>query len=89
MAPGQAGGLLVVDGLAPSAANCSYRVWVARAGDRTRVDELRVGSDGTGWLALATAEPLASYDAVGITVVNPDTSERQDLLMAPIPGGAI
>ncbi len=89
VAPGQAGGLLVVDGLAPSAANRSYRVWVARAGDRTRVDELRVGSDGTGWLALATAEPLASYDAVGITVVNPDTSERQDLLMAPIPGGAI
>ncbi|MDP9356967.1 MAG: anti-sigma factor [Chloroflexota bacterium] len=89
VAPGQAGALLVVDGLLPSATDRSYRVWVARAGDRTRVDELRVGSDGTGWLTLATAEPLVSYDAVGITVVNPDTSERQDLLMAPIPGGAI
>lgn len=87
VAPGQSGALLVVDGLAPSAANRSYRVWVARAGDRTRVDELRVGPDGTGWLTLATAEPLASYDAVGITVVNPNTSERQDLLTAPILGG--
>ena len=84
VAPGQSGALLVVDGLAPSAANRSYRVWVARAGDRTRVDELRVGPDGTGWLTLATAEPLASYDAVGITVVNLTTSERQDLLTAPI-----
>ncbi len=87
VAPGQSGALLVVDGLAPSATNRSYRVWVARAGDRTRVDELRVGPDGTGWLALATAEPLVSYDTVGITLVNPDTSQHQDLLMAPIVNG--
>ena len=89
IAPDQSSALLVVDRLPPSNPQRSYRVWVARAGERTRVDELRVGSDGTGWLTLATAEPLVSYDAVGITVVNPDTSQRQDLLTAPISDSAV
>ncbi len=47
------------------------------------------GSGGTGWLALVTAERLASYGAVGIPVVNPATSEHQELLTAPILSGAV
>ncbi len=73
----------------PLATHRSYRVRVALAGKRTRLDELRVRSDCSDWLAPVTVEPLARYGAVGIPVVNPPTSERQDLLTAPILSEAV
>jgi hypothetical protein len=74
--------IIVVGGCKPSGENRSYRVWVARGEDRTRVGELKVGKNGDGWLEVNVGEPLNEYDTVGITMVTGD--QRQDVLVAPL-----
>ena len=84
VAADQPKGMIVVDGFRPSDAEHIYRVWVARAGERTRSAELRVTADGCGWLIFESPEPLATYDEIGITLAATAETERQDLLVAPI-----
>lgn len=81
-------GMILVDGFLPSDADHIYRVWVARAGERTRIDEIRVTADGCGWLIFESPEPLPTYDEIGITLAATASTERQDLLVAPIQYGA-
>jgi hypothetical protein len=78
--------LVVVDGCPPTTDQRLYRVWLARGGDRTGVGEIKVDEKGSGWLVVATAEPLDSYDTVGVTMVT-DGSQRQDLLVGTIESG--
>ena len=84
VAANQPTGMVVVDGFRPSDAEHIYRVWVARGGERTRIDEIRVTDDGCGWLIFESPEPLATYDEIGITLAATGETERQDLLVAPI-----
>jgi anti-sigma-K factor RskA len=75
--------IVVVGGCAPSGKNRLYRVWVARGDQRTRIGDLTVGQDGEGWIELGAAEPLASYDTVGITMIT-GGDERQDVLVGQV-----
>jgi hypothetical protein len=88
LAANQSRGLILVDGFRPSDEDHIYRVWVARAGERTRIDEIRVTSDGCGWLIFESPEPLTTYDTIGITLAATGATERQDLLVAPIQSGS-
>lgn len=81
-------GMILVDGFLPSDDDHIYRVWVARAGERTQIDELRVTADGCGWLIFESPEPLVTYDTIGITLAATASTERQDLLVAPIQSGS-
>lgn len=74
--------IVVVGGCSPTEKNRQYRVWVARGDDRTRVGELKVDSDGEGWIKYELSEPLESYDVIGITMVIGD--ERQDVLVGQV-----
>jgi hypothetical protein len=75
--------LVIVGGCSPTAEDRSYRVWVARGEDRTRVGELIVDEDGEGWIEIDVGEPLESFDLVGITMVT-DGDQRQDVLVGQV-----
>jgi hypothetical protein len=79
--------LVIVGGCSPTSNDRVYRVWVARGDDRTRVGELKVSDDGEGWLTVQLAEPLDSFDSIGITMVTGDEQDqRQDVLVAQVSG---
>jgi Anti-sigma-K factor rskA/Putative zinc-finger len=79
--------LVVVDGCPPTTGQRLYRVWLARGDKRTGVGEIKVDENGSGWLVVATAEPVASYDTVGVTMVT-GGNQRQDLLVGTIESGS-
>ncbi len=82
--PDDGDAMVLVAGIPPDD-DARYQVWVARGDERIGLDNLWVTDEGFGWLMLASPEPLASYDMVGITRVAPGTPEDEDLLVAPIP----
>lgn len=75
--------LVIVGGCSPTSKDRVYRVWVARGGDRTRVGELKVSDGGEGWLTVQLAEPLDTFDEIGITMIT-DEEQRQDVLVAQV-----
>ncbi|GIW04418.1 MAG: hypothetical protein KatS3mg059_1038 [Thermomicrobiales bacterium] len=78
--------LIVVNGCPPSAKQRIYRVWVARGSDRTRIGELFVRDDGTGWMEVKTPEPLTNFDLLGVTM-EIGGGIRRDILVGSIPDG--
>lgn len=61
-------GTLVVDRLPPLSPDQQYQLWLIEAGQRTSGGLLTVGEDGYGALWVSAAQPLASYDAFGVTI---------------------
>ncbi len=78
--------LVVVNGCPPSKPQRVYRVWVARGEERTRIGELIVRDDGTGWMEVKTPEPLAEFDRLGVTMET-GSGVRWDILVGSIPSG--
>ncbi|GIW03501.1 MAG: hypothetical protein KatS3mg059_0121 [Thermomicrobiales bacterium] len=78
--------LVVVNGCPPSSAQRVYRVWVARGQERTRIGELFVRDDGTGWMEVQTPEPLTEFDRLGVTMET-GSGVRWDILVGSIPHG--
>lgn len=75
--------ILEVNGCPPSGTMLDYRVWVAKAGQRTPVGRLNVDSGGWGIVTLDVPSSLVSYDQVGVTVLS-NGSDRQDVLVGSI-----
>jgi len=61
-------GAIVVDGLETLDTAHQYQVWLIRDGQRTSGGVFSVDEDGYGVLWVSSPEPLAAYDAVGVTV---------------------
>jgi hypothetical protein len=87
VAPNQPQALIVAAGLAPPGTGQRYRVWVAHGGQRTWLDNLEIGADGSGYLLVTAPAPLETYDTVGLALAAPGQPAR-DLLTAPIRAGA-
>ena len=75
--------ILEVNGCPPSGTKLDYRVWVAKAGKRSPVGRLIVGSDGWGIVTLDVPNSLVSYDEVGVTVLSTGV-DHQDVLVGSI-----
>lgn len=61
-------GTLVVDGLPVLEPDHTYQLWLIRDGQRTSGGLFDVSSHGYGALVVSSPDPLASYDAFGVTV---------------------
>jgi anti-sigma-K factor RskA len=61
-------GVLVVDGLPRLDAAQQYQLWLIQDGQRTSGGIFSVNRAGYGWLYIKSPDPLASYQAVGITI---------------------
>ncbi len=61
-------GTLVVDGLPVLDASQQYQLWLIKDGHRTSGGVFSVDEEGYGSLWISSAEPLASYQGVGITI---------------------
>lgn len=61
-------GVLVVDGLPKLDDAHQYQLWLIQDGQRTSGGVFSVNRAGYGWLYIRSPDPLASYDAVGITI---------------------
>jgi anti-sigma-K factor RskA len=61
-------GTLVVDGLPVLDDTQQYQLWLIRDGQRTSGGVFAVDDEGYGSLWISSAEPLISYQGVGITV---------------------
>lgn len=60
-------GTLVVDGLPVLDASQQYQLWLIRDGRRTSGGVFSVDDEGYGSVWISSPDPLASYQAVGIT----------------------
>lgn len=61
-------GVLVVDGLPRLDEARQYQLWLIQDGQRTSGGVFSVNRAGYGWLYIKSPDPLASYQAVGITI---------------------
>lgn len=61
-------GVLVVDGLPELDENHQYQLWLIQNGQRTSGGVFSVNPEGYGVLYINSPQPLASYQAVGITI---------------------
>lgn len=61
-------GVLVVDGLPQLDEANQYQLWLIQDGQRTNGGVFSVNRAGYGWLYIKSPDPLASYQAVGITI---------------------
>lgn len=78
--------LVVVAGCPESGEFLTYRVWFARAGDRSPAGTLKVGENGSGVLAIESDTPLTEFDTIGVTVILED-EQREDVLVGPLTVG--
>jgi anti-sigma-K factor RskA len=61
-------GVLVVDGLPSLDENQQYQLWLIQDGQRTSGGVFSVNDEGYGVLYITSPNPLASYQAVGVTI---------------------
>jgi anti-sigma-K factor RskA len=61
-------GVLVVDGLPALAQDRQYQLWLIQDGRRTSGGVFTVNPEGYGVLYISSPNPLASYQAVGVTI---------------------
>jgi anti-sigma-K factor RskA len=61
-------GVVVVDGLPPLDESQQYQLWLIKDGQRDSGGVFSVGSSGYGWVYVRSPDPLASYQAAGITI---------------------
>jgi len=66
--PGQATGVLVVTALAALDPALQYQLWLVKDGRRTSGGTFSVAADGSARLTVSSPQPLAAYDAFGITI---------------------
>lgn len=58
----------MVDGLPKLDESQQYQLWLIKDGERTSGGVFSVTSSGYGWVYVRTPDPLASYQAAGITI---------------------
>lgn len=61
-------GVVVVDGLPKLEESQQYQLWLMKDGERTSGGVFSVTSSGYGWVYVRSPDPLASYQAAGITI---------------------
>jgi anti-sigma-K factor RskA len=61
-------GVVVVDGLPKLDESQQYQLWLLKDGRRDSGGVFSVGSSGYGWVYVRSPDPLASYQAAGITI---------------------
>jgi anti-sigma-K factor RskA len=61
-------GVVVVDGLPKLDESQQYQLWLIKDGQRTSGGVFSVTSSGYGWVYVRSPDPLASYQAAGITI---------------------
>ena len=61
-------GVVVVDGLPHLDDSQQYQLWLLKDGKRDSGGVFSVGSSGYGWVYVRSPDPLASYQAAGITI---------------------
>ena len=61
-------GVVVVDGLPNLDDTQQYQLWLMKDGQRDSGGLFSVGSSGYGWVYVRSPDPLASYQAAGITI---------------------
>jgi anti-sigma-K factor RskA len=61
-------GALVVDGLQPLDQSLQYQLWLIKAGQRTSGGVFSVDEHGYANLYVDSTQPLAGYDAFGVTI---------------------
>jgi len=77
--PGEATGLLTVNGLTPLASNQTYQFWLLRGGQPTPAGTFNVDADGAGKLIVRAAGPIGAFDHAGITIEPAGGSETPTL----------
>jgi hypothetical protein len=60
--------MLIVDKCVPSSNGYTYVVWLQRNGQRTPMGQIEIEEDGRGMMKIEGAEPLETYDMVGISI---------------------
>jgi anti-sigma-K factor RskA len=61
-------GVVVVDGLPKLDDTQQYQLWLLKDGKRDSGGVFSVGTSGYGWVYVRSPDPLASYQAAGITI---------------------
>jgi anti-sigma-K factor RskA len=61
-------GVVVVDGLPQLDESQQYQLWLIKDGERDSGGVFSVGSSGYGWVYVRSPDPLAGYEAAGITI---------------------